>query len=143
MTYRTIRVTGFHDIYPAFWDGHKINYYTSINIDAFDFGDRAEDEFEKCKAYIKSKEQNEGWIPGKVECFIDEADYVKIKHTDAAGRVNYPGDLNGLIYEDAVTQLDLLEQGTSHSTHEADRQGEDVLVLNYPGGEFEIYEIED
>ena len=68
---------------------------------------------------------------------------MKIKYTDIQGRVTFPDDLANLSYEDAVTQLDLLEQGTSHSTHEADRQGEDVLVLNYPGGEFEIYEIED
>lgn len=64
-----------------------------------------------------------------------------IKLTTQNG-VNYPSDLKNLTYNEAVEQLNLLEQKTGHEDFESDRQMEDVLCLNYANGDFEIYEIE-
>ena len=64
-----------------------------------------------------------------------------IKLTTQNG-VNYPSDLKNLTYNEAVEQLNLLEQKTGHEDFESDRQMEDVLCLNYANGDFELYEIE-
>ncbi len=66
----------------------------------------------------------------------------KIKLTTNAGST-YPADLQNISYDEAVKQLDLLEQKTLHSDYETDRQGEDALCLNYVNGDFSLYEIED
>lgn len=65
-----------------------------------------------------------------------------IKLTTQDG-VSYPADLQNLTYDEAVTQLDLLSQKTGHEDWELDRQGEDVICLNYTNGDFSLYEIED
>lgn len=64
-----------------------------------------------------------------------------IKLTTQNG-VNYPSDLKNLTYNEAVEQLNLLDQKTGHEDFESDRQMEDVLCLNYANGDFELYEIE-
>ena len=66
----------------------------------------------------------------------------RIKLTTNKGTM-YPVDLNHLTYSEAVEELNLLEQRTPHDTYEPDRQGENVLCLNYPNGDFELYEIEE
>lgn len=65
---------------------------------------------------------------------------VNIKLTTSNG-VSYPNDLQGLNYQQAVEQLNLLEQPTGIDDFEADRQGEDILCLNYSNGDFKLYEI--
>ena len=66
----------------------------------------------------------------------------KIKLTTNKGTM-YPVDLQDLTYSEAIEELNLLEQRTPQDTYEPDRQGEDVLCLNYPNGDFELYEIEE
>lgn len=67
----------------------------------------------------------------------------KIKLTTQDG-TSYPSDLQNLTYDEAVTQLDLLAQrGSRDDWDTADRQGEDVLCLNYVNGDYSLYEIED
>lgn len=66
----------------------------------------------------------------------------KIKLTTNAG-TTYPADLQNLTYDEAVNQLNLLEQKTGREDWEADRQGEDALCLNHVGGDYSLYEIED
>jgi len=66
----------------------------------------------------------------------------RIKLTTQNG-TSYPSDLQKLSYNEAVEQLDLLEQKTGHEVFEADRQMEDDLCLNYANGDFDLYEIED
>lgn len=66
----------------------------------------------------------------------------RIKLTTNKGTM-YPVDLNHLTYSEAVEELNLLEQRTPHDTYEPGRQGKDVLCLNYPNGDFELYEIEE
>lgn len=66
----------------------------------------------------------------------------KIKLTTNKGTM-YPVDLQDLTYSEAIEELNLLEQRTPQDTFEPDRQGEDVLCLNYPNGDFELYEIEE
>lgn len=67
----------------------------------------------------------------------------KIKLTTQSG-TSYPNDLQNLTYEDAVNQLDLLAEKSGRDDWDtADRQGEDVLCLNYSNGDYSLYEIED
>ena len=63
-----------------------------------------------------------------------------IKYTDRNGLVSYPSDLQGLSYNDCLTQLNLFEQD-EFEMYESDRQTEDYLVLNHTDGTFESYEI--
>jgi hypothetical protein len=64
---------------------------------------------------------------------------MKIKTTTNSGIINYPEDLQGLEYIDAIHQLNLLEQGNE----EYDRQSEDVLCVTDAHGDWILYEIED
>lgn len=66
----------------------------------------------------------------------------KIKLTTQDG-TSYPSDLQNLTYEEAVKQLNLLEQKSPSDDYETDRQGEDALCLNYVNGDYSLYEIED
>lgn len=63
----------------------------------------------------------------------------KIKVTSSLGAISYPSDLNGLTYEQAVEQLNLLEQNPAV---EPERQLEDALVITYADGSWSIFEIE-
>lgn len=66
-------VSGFTNKNTAtLWGGSKIETHTSFNAEDFDFGDKAEEELENCKRFIKDKEEKEGWMPGYVTCWIDE-----------------------------------------------------------------------
>lgn len=63
-----------------------------------------------------------------------------IQFTDKKGNTSIPNDLKNLSYDECINQLDLFEQGYNKD-FEPDRQFQDYLVLNYPDGFFEIYEI--
>lgn len=65
-----------------------------------------------------------------------------IKLTTIEG-IDYPKDLQNLSYDNAILQLDLLSQNSGSEGFESDRQGEDVLCLNYTDGSFYLYEIEE
>lgn len=76
MKTRTIQLAGYTNKNTAvlFFDG-KIYECTSYDAADFDYGDDAEKALEECKAYIKRKEEEEGWIPGAVTCWIDEFEF--------------------------------------------------------------------
>jgi hypothetical protein len=71
--YRIIQISGYTNANTCtLWFGGEIFTETSFNAEDFDHGDNAEKELDKCNAYIKKKEETEGWIEGYVTCWIDE-----------------------------------------------------------------------
>lgn len=106
-----------------------------INVYASEHG--TEEEVERMLAQVES-----GYLEyDAVRAVINEVEVYMIKKTDSEG-VSFPSDLKNLSYEEAVEQLNLLEQQTGFSDFTPDRQGEDVLCRNYTDGSFELFEIE-
>lgn len=64
----------------------------------------------------------------------------KLRLTTDEG-ISFPADLQNLSKSEAKKQLDLLSEKTLKCDFSVDMQGWDVVCLNYPNGEFELYEI--
>lgn len=70
-TFNIIEVAGFSTKNAtALWDGRTIDTHTSFDLADFDFGEKAQEELEACKDYIRSQEKEQGWIEGYVNPYI-------------------------------------------------------------------------
>lgn len=73
--YRIIEIGGYskEDATTLYFDG-RIWESASFLAKDFDYGEKAEIALAECQYLIKQKEENEGWVPGAVTCWISEFD---------------------------------------------------------------------
>lgn len=79
---RIIQLAGYTNSNTAtLWFDGKVYTCTSFVAQDYDYGDQAEQALDECKAFIKHKEQSEGWIAGNVTCWISE-DEIELEEAD-------------------------------------------------------------
>jgi hypothetical protein len=78
--YRVIEIGGYskESTTALYFDGKIFESATFFAKD-FDYGEKAEAALEECKLFIKQKEENDGWVPDVVTCWISEFDIEEIE----------------------------------------------------------------